>query len=188
MWATASPSMATSSAATTCPNRGDTLSGGPAAASNEGLTQQTSLYEADVTIPITYFGSKTELVVGRYKQQVTPLTMYRPDYDAYFDLPWYDDGNYVQDGFKLSTKFGSVVSSIWTGSSSSVVLDGAGAVLNAPLVGATSVGSPFGAFGKPIGLVNLGQTAAAQNTRSPHRYPDHEDRGTRPDVDRLQPR
>jgi hypothetical protein len=144
--------------------RGATLSGGPAAASNEGLTQHNSLYEADVTIPITYFGSKTELVVGRYKQQVTPLTMYRPDYDAYFDLPWYDDGNYVQDGFKLSTKFGSVVSSIWTGSSSSVVLDGAGAVLNAPLVGATSVGSPFGAFGKPIGLVNLGQTAAAQNT------------------------
>jgi hypothetical protein len=144
--------------------RGSTLSGGPAALPNSALTQHNSLYEADVTIPITYFGNKTELVVGRYKQQVTPLTMYRPDYDAYFDTPWYDDGNYVQDGFKLSTKFGSVTSSLWTGSSSSVVLDGAGALLNAPLVGATGIGSPFGAFGKPIGLVNLGQVASAQNS------------------------
>jgi hypothetical protein len=90
--------------------------------------------------------------------------MYRPNYDAYFDLPWYDDGNYVQDGFKLSSKFGSVVSSIWTGSSSSVVLDGGGIMFNAPMVGATGVGSPFGAFGKPSGYVNLGQITAAQNT------------------------
>jgi hypothetical protein len=144
--------------------RGSTLSGGPAALPNAALTQNNFLYEANVSIPISYFGNNTQFVVGRYKQQVTPLTMYRPDYDAYFDAPWYDDGNYVQDGFKLTTKFGSVTSSLWTGSSSSVVLDGAGAILNAPLVGATGVGSPFGAFGKPIGLVNLGQVAAAQNS------------------------
>jgi len=144
--------------------RGSTLSGGPAALPNAALTQNNFLYEANVTIPITYFGNNTQFVVGRYKQQVTPLTMYRPDYDAYFDTPWYDDGNYVQDGFKLTSKFGSVTSSLWTGSSSSVVLDGAGAILNAPLVGATGVGSPFGAFGKPIGLVNMGQVAAAQNS------------------------
>ena len=144
--------------------RGSTFSGGPAALPNAALVQNNFLYEANVTVPISYFGKNTEFVAGRYKQQVTPLTMYRPDYDAYFDLPWYDDGNYVQDGFKLSSKFGSVVSSIWTGSSSSAVLDGAGALFNAPLVGATGIGSPFGGFGKPIGLVNLGQVAAAQNT------------------------
>ena len=44
-------------------------------------------------IPIGGFGSNTVFTVGRYKNQVTPLTYYRPDTDAYFDLPWYDDGN-----------------------------------------------------------------------------------------------
>jgi hypothetical protein len=144
--------------------RGDTLSGGPAALPNAALSQRNTLYEANVSVPITYFGNGTQFIAGRYRQQVTPLTMYRPDYDAYFDLPWYDDGNYVQDGFKLSAKFGSVSSSLWTGSSSSAVLDGPGALFNAPLVGATGNGSPFGGFGKPIGLVNLGQVASAQNT------------------------
>jgi len=144
--------------------RGGSLTNGPVAAPNEGLVENVSVYEASVNVPISYFGSHTEFIAGRYKQEVTPLTMYRPNYDAYFDLPWYDDGNYVQDGFKLSSKFGSVTSSIWTGSTSSVVLDGSGSSFNAPLVGATGVGSPFGAFGKPIGLVNLGQVAAAQNT------------------------
>ncbi len=144
--------------------RGTTLSGGPVALPNAALVQHNTLYEANVTVPIGYLGANTQLIAGRYRQQVTPLTFYRPDYDAYFDLPWYDDGNYIQDGFKLSAKFGSVTSSLWTGSSSSVVLDGGGALFNAPLVGAVGGVSPFGTFGKPTGLVNIGQMAAAQNT------------------------
>ena len=144
--------------------RGNTLSGGPVATSNAPLAQRNTLYEANVSVPIGYFGNNTQFVAGRYRQQVTPLTFYRPDYDVYSDTPWYDDGNYVQDGFKLTSKFGSVTSSLWTGSSSSVVLDGGGALFNTPLVGAVGNGSPFGGFGKPTGLVNLGQVAAAQNT------------------------
>ena len=153
------------------PYRGETLSGGPVAGFGGnnlagvgvGNRQATTLYEANVSIPIAQFGSGTNFTVGRYKQQVTPLTMYRPDYDAYFSLPWYDDGNYVQDGFKLSAKFGSVTSSLWTGVTSSVTTDGT-FMLNNPIVGATGVGSPFGGFGKPTGLVGLGQIASAQNT------------------------
>lgn len=149
--------------------RGESLSAGPVAGTGFGALglgnnrQVNTLYEANVTVPITYFGNGTQFTAGRYKQQVTPLTMYRPDYDAYFDLPWYDDGNYVQDGFKLSAKFGSVTSSLWTGVTSNVTTD-AGIMFNSPIAGATGIGSPFGAFGKPIGLVNLGQIATAQNT------------------------
>ncbi len=144
--------------------RGNTLSGGPFATSNAPLTQRNTLYEANVAIPIGYFGNNTQLIVGRYRHQVTPLTMYRPDYDAYSDVPWYDDGNYVQDGVKLTSKFGSVSSSLWTGSSTSVVLDAAGELFNSPLVGSFAGSNPFGAFGKPIGLVNLGQIPSSQNS------------------------
>jgi hypothetical protein len=156
--------------------RGETLSGGPFAGNSGafgglggfglggfGSRQVNTLYEANVTVPVSFIGSNTVFTAGRYKQQVTPLTMYRPDYDAYFDTPWYDDGNYVQDGFKLSAKFGSVTSAIWTGVTSSVTTD-AGAAFSSPVVGATGVGSPFGGFGKPIGLVNLGQITSQQNT------------------------
>ena len=166
--------------------RGETLSDGPVAGGggfggifggiggigaggnvNFGSRQVNTLYEANVTVPISYFGGNTQFVAGRYKQQVTPLTMYRPDYDAYFDLPWYDDGNYVQDGFKLSAKFGSVTSSLWTGVTSNVTTD-AGFMLNNPLVGATDFvpggrNSAFGG-GKPTGLVGIGQIGSAQNT------------------------
>lgn len=109
--------------------------GGTTAPGNTGLAQVNTLYEANLVIPIGQFGTNTEMTVGRYKHQVTPLTMYRPDNDAYFDLPWYDDGNFVQDGLKISSKFGSATTSIFGGSYSSVV--GAAGPLNSPQVGSS---------------------------------------------------
>jgi hypothetical protein len=119
--------------------RGNTLS--TAAIANPAITnagpaygQRFSLYQAQLDIPIGNFGDETLLTVGRFKHQLTPLTYYRPDLDVYFDVPWYDDGNFVQDGFRLSTKFGSATTAIWAGSFATPVLDN-GAPFNRPLIG-----------------------------------------------------
>ena len=140
--------------------RGDTFSAGAFAAPNLGLDSITTLYEANLRIPIGYFGTNTQLTIGRFRNQVTPLTMYRPDLDAYFDLPWYDDGSYIQDGVKLTSKFGSIGASAWAATSSSVV-DHTGVNFNAPIVGA-SFGPRSLSPMKPSGLAFRGQVAAAQ--------------------------
>lgn len=137
--------------------------GGPSAANPNGGAEQTTLYTANLVIPIGGFGSNTQLTIGRYKNSITPLTYYRPDTDAYFDLPWYDDGQYVEDGFKLETKFGSARTSLFAGSYNSLTSNSAG-VLNAPLVGATfAPRQPFG--GLPFGLnyPNAGQVIPGQS-------------------------
>jgi len=115
--------------------RGGNLGAG-AAASQNGAGETTTLYEANLVIPIGYFGSNTTLTVGRYREQVTPLTYYRPDYDAYFNTPWYDDGNYIQDGFELKSKFGSATTKIFGGSFSSVTGNGGGQ-FSTPFVGSS---------------------------------------------------
>jgi len=137
------------------------LSGGPAANPNGG-PQQTTLYQAALNIPIGGIGSNTMLTVGRYKNQVTPLTFWRPDYDAYFDLPWYDDGNYVQDGVKFSSKFGSATTSIWAASYSSTTSSSLG-TLNQPMFG-TVEGPRFASGFKPFGITGFsGQLPATQS-------------------------
>ncbi|MGF2075555.1 hypothetical protein, partial [Enterococcus casseliflavus] len=75
------------------------------------------------------------------------LTYYRPDTDAYFDLPWYDDGNYIQDGIKLESKFGSATTSIFAGSYSSLTTS-SGAFINKPFVGRANAVRPTP--GKPF--------------------------------------
>lgn len=115
--------------------RGGTLGSAAMANKNGTLPEAVGLYQAELDVPIGSFGSNTTLALGRYKNQVTPLTYYRPDTDAYFDVPWYDDGNFVEDGFKLQTKFGSATTSLWAGSYSSLV-DSAGFSINRPVVGA----------------------------------------------------
>lgn len=109
-----------------------------------GLNSDTFLYEANIVVPVgdtltrrrpnESVAPATQLTIGRYREQVTPLTYYRPDYDAYFDLPWYDDGSYVQDGFELKTKFGSAVSKIFGASYGSVTAN-FGNPINSPVAG-----------------------------------------------------
>jgi len=105
---------------------------------NNGNAMQTTLYQAELFIPVSQVGKDTILELGRYKNQLTPLTYMRPDTDAYFNLPWYNDGNYIEDGFKLSTKFGSAVTQIFAGSYNNLAQT-AGYSLNNVVVG--SVGS-----------------------------------------------
>src|SRR5262249_55036123 len=60
-----------------------TVDFGAAAANQNGLPSQTSLYEANLNIPISGLGKHSALTIGRYKNQLTPMTYYRPDTDAY---------------------------------------------------------------------------------------------------------
>lgn len=145
------------------------LLGGPAAANDNGLPEEVGLYQAQLDIPIGSFGSGTVLSLGRYKNQGTPLTYWRPNTDAYFDLPWYDDGNYVADGFKLATRFGSAETSLWAGSYSGTA-DSFGSLLNAPVIGAASVPTAFGWANGPrqvSGSKPVGYNSAASAAITP---------------------
>ena len=109
------------------------------------LTEQFSLYQAKLDIPIGGPDSPTKLTVGRYKYQITPGTYYRPDYDAYFDVPTYDDGNYVQDGAKLEAKIGSARTTLFAASFGSPTTN-TNATFNRPRIGvgyATQTGVPY---------------------------------------------
>ena len=156
-------------------------------ANGTGLQEEVGIYQADLAIPIGGFGSNTVLTVGRYKNQVTPLTYYRPDTDAYFDLPWYDDGNFVSDGFKLESKFGSAKTMVFAGSYNNTGSTN-GTQLNRPIVGSNySINSTFGSrvpgvgpfqnaqgqnlgfvVGKPTGLNNFPETALAGESAGIH--------------------
>ncbi|HZT44110.1 MAG TPA: S-layer homology domain-containing protein [Chthonomonadaceae bacterium] len=114
--------------------RGGSL-GGEAFAFQPPYTERVNLYQAELDIPIGSFGANTMLTVGRFKHQVTPLTYYRPKTDAYFDLPWYDDGNWVEDGVRLTSKFGSATTSLWAGQYDTTG-DNFGDAINKPIVGA----------------------------------------------------
>jgi len=120
--------------------------GGSNGAATGPLGEQIGLDQAQIEIPLTMLGGGTTLTVGRFKNKVTPLTYWRPDTDAYFNLPWYNDGKFVQDGFKLQSHFGSVRTKLWAGSYNSLTTsDGAaGTVLNAPMVGAAGLAAGFG--------------------------------------------
>ena len=137
----------------------DSLSAGAVATPNAGgRANGTYVNEANLVIPIGSVGSNTQLKIGRFREQNTPLTFWKPDYDAYFNLPWYDDGTYVQDGFDISSKFGSATTKLFAGSFSSVT--GSGTTVNRPNVGAVT-NTDF-RQGKPIGFDNNGAISANQ--------------------------
>jgi hypothetical protein len=144
---------------------GGSLSNGPAATPNVGLAETTFLDKAELNIPLS-FGSNTVLTIGRYKNAMSPLTYSRPNYDAYFDVPWYDDGQYVSDGFRIKGQYGSVNTTLWASSYTSVVQNGPGSYFDAPLIG-TNLGAgaglkiPLGVFG-PAGLATPNQEVASE--------------------------
>ncbi len=130
--------------------------------STNGYAQDTTLYAANLDIPISFLGKNTSLTIGRFGNQVTPLTYYRPNTDYYFNLPWYRDGDWVQDGFRLQSKFGSAETQLFAGSFSSLTGTGATPNINTPVIGnvyGIRGSSPIAPF---YGLNMLGNTVATQ--------------------------
>lgn len=152
--------------------RGNTLSG--AALANPAISAVGAPalgtdfipYQAQLDIPIGGFGSNTMLTVGRYKHSLTPLTYYRPDLDPYFDVPGLDDGNYVQDGIRLTSKFGSATTALWAASFATPTTQD-GNAFNRPIVGvrgpnSVGAGNIFGL--RPFGLNVINQGIQANQT------------------------
>jgi hypothetical protein len=149
--------------------RGNTLSAANIAnpaitAAGPAYGQRFSLYQAQLDFPIKGFGTDTQLTVGRFKHSLSALTYMRPDLDIYFDTPVYDDGNFVQDGIRFSTKFGSATTALWAGSFATPVLEN-GVAFNQPLVGYGPIFPGANVLpGKPIGINPLtAQILANQN-------------------------
>lgn len=141
--------------------RGNTLSQGAFALNpllGAAATAETVMpIQAQLDIPVNGLGENSVLTVGRYKQHGSALTYRRPDLDPYFNMSAYDDGNYIQDGLKLNTKFGSVKTSLFVGSFATVA-DDKGNAINRPFVGSGAIGvgaNNLGGF-KPVGINALG--------------------------------
>jgi len=147
--------------------RGNTFSQGNFAlnsALGAGAIGETVIpIQAQLDMPVEGLGEKATLTVGRYKQHGTALTYRRPDLDPYFNFSQYDDGNYIQDGIKLNTKFGSVKTSLFVGSFATVA-DEKGNSINQPLVGAGIIGPGANSYAglKPTGINALGANLPAK--------------------------
>ena len=111
---------------------------GTANANGGGL--QTQVYQASLLVPVSQFGQGTTLELGRFKNSLTALTYMRPDTDPYFNLPWYADGNYVEDGFNLKTKLGSASIQLFGGTYGNQV-SSTGNVLNVVALGDSLTGT-----------------------------------------------
>ena len=109
----------------------------------------TYLDRLEVSAPFAGIGRDSKLVFGRYHYNISPLTLWRPDFDSYFDVPFVDDGQYRIDGARLATTFGSVSLDAFGGSLGSVQGTN-GFAYNVPLVG--SLTPPIFESGKPTGL------------------------------------
>jgi len=141
--------------------RGNTLSQGAFALNPllgaAAVAETVMPIQAQLDIPVNGLGENSVLTVGRYKQHGSALTYRRPDLDPYFNMSAYDDGNYIQDGLKLNTKFGSVKTSLFVGSFATVA-DDKGNAINRPFVGAGAIGEGANNLGgfKPVGINALG--------------------------------
>jgi len=119
----------------------------------------TYLDTLEIRAPFNGIGRDSNLTVGRFAQRLGRLTLWRPDVDTYFNVPWLDDGNYRIDGARLRTNFGSLGVEAFGGQFKSVT--GAnGMAWNSPLAGtATDPGGTriFEFNAKPINQPTLGQ-------------------------------
>ncbi len=108
------------------------LGGIPAANPASAEKELATLYKAYFAAPV--LGG--HLVIGRFGEKLTPLTYYRPNHEAYFNLPWYQNFEWIQDGLKFTRKFGSATTQVFAGSFQTVTTTGTANYLNQPAVGA----------------------------------------------------
>jgi len=102
-----------------------------------------------VEAPFPGFGQNGTFSIGRLPFQISPLTLWKPDTDAYFTNPIVDDGLYRMDGLTLKTGLGSLGLTAFAGSFKTVK---SGVIYNSPLAGAVSPAVMTPGPGKPVGL------------------------------------
>ncbi len=112
----------------------------------------TRVDRLEINAPFAGLGRGSRLTLGRYHERLGHLTLWRPDVDTYFDVPFVDDGAYRMDGARLTTNFGSVSTEIFGGQLSSVQGTAPGP-FNSPVAGSTGAWLIFAGNNKPIGQV-----------------------------------
>ncbi len=76
--------------------------------------------DAWVKIGTSLMGKGFDLTLGRQGYQTNPYFFKKPDVTPYFDIPRWDDGNWIFDGAKVGMNFGPNVSlDVWGGRQSS---------------------------------------------------------------------
>jgi hypothetical protein len=127
-------------------------------------TESIMPYQAQLDIPVGGPKSDTILTIGRYKQELTALTYYRPTLDSYFDDALLNDGNFVQDGARVKTRFGSLGVNLWAANFATVT-DNQGNPINQPLVGQSVINNVGHSLsGKPFGINSLQGSALGNQT------------------------
>ena len=126
------------------------------------VPSDTRLDLLEIRTPFAGIGRDSSLTIGRFAQRVSRLTLWKPDVDSYFNVPWENDGYYRMDGARLNTRFGSVGLELF-GAQTSSVQGVNGGTFNQPIAGATmpwvfSMLSESGSGpSKPIGQPFQGQ-------------------------------
>lgn len=154
-------------------NFGANLSGPPGGPYGNLLNptpaSDTYLDRLEINTPLSTFGRDSRLTLGRFHHQVSPLTLWKPDVDTYFDNPFVDDGMYRMDGFKLDTNLGAFNFQAF-GAKMASVQGTDGTPFNSPLAGvASTTNQGVNLFGgndnirnKPIGQPYQGQMVVDQ--------------------------
>lgn len=129
-----------------------------------GLTspsvQDTYVKKLTITTPFSGLGRGSSLVLGRYENRISPLTLWRPDTDTYFNNVFVDNGQYTMDGAKFAGRFGSIAADVFGGKMNTV--NGVnGGPWNSPLAGITSP-AIFMGTSKPFGQVAPGSFTVDQ--------------------------
>jgi len=110
---------------------------GQIAGRNANPGSDTYLDQLEITAPFNSLGKGGGLTLGRFLYNISPLTLWKPDVDTYFDNPMVDDGMYRMDGAKISTGLGSVGLQVFAAQTRSVQGINLGA-WNSPLAGQTT--------------------------------------------------
>jgi hypothetical protein len=131
---------------------------------NVNPAADTYLRRLELETPLPGIGRGSKLTIGRYGNRISPLTLWKPDVDSYFDDPFVDDGNYYMDGLKATTNFGSLSVEAFGGQTKSVTGTNGGPY-NSPIVGVTTAPGGVALFAggfKPIGQPFQGQAVVGQ--------------------------
>lgn len=129
-----------------------TLLGNTGPSLTSGVPTDVRVDRLTITTPFVSFGRGSKLTLGRFAKQMSHLTLWKPDIDTYFDVPFVDDGKYRMDGVDLTTRLGSVEANVFASQLNSVQ-GSSGGFVNSPLAGTVSGDTIFRANSKPFGQV-----------------------------------
>lgn len=112
------------------------------------------LHHLNIRAPFNPIGTNGEITIGRFGQRISPLTLWKPDIDSYFNDPLSRSGNFQMDGLRFNTNWRGFEFQAFAAKFSSVRAT-SGPAFNSPLAGVRQTpfwGQPLFFFGdKPSG-------------------------------------